>query len=55
MESILDEALSEFREKRQVGYWTIIGEIIWVKRRFFDEWSNSGLLEISWKGARCER
>ena len=33
METILDEAFSKLGEKRQVGYWTVIGKVVRVKRR----------------------
>ena len=37
VKSIFDNAFGQLGDERQVGYWSVIGEIVRIKMRFFDE------------------
>jgi hypothetical protein len=50
-----DEFFEDLGEKRQVWYRSIIGEIVNVERRIFEEWCDESMLEGGRKNASRKR
>lgn len=51
----LDNAFSKFGEKREIRDGTIVGQIFFVKGRFFEKWADNGVLKRRRERARTKR